>query len=80
MTDIIANIRGKEDLIRFLRLLAQDCAENPQEWQNLTVQEYLEAAASWTEDFSVCPRNDIDWDTPDYQTIAKIFYMGKLYE
>ena len=76
----IEKIKSKNDFLTFLNQLSKDFRENSDEWENKTAGEYIDAMASWVEDYSVSPSNDIDWDTSDYKTLAKILYMGKIYE
>lgn len=76
----IAKITNKDSFIQFLNLLARDYVTNQSEWENKSVIDFIEAMSSWTEDFSSSPDNDIDWEKVDYKTMAKILYMGKLYE
>ena len=45
MDDIVAKIEGiscKEDFLSFLAQLAADFRASPQEWENRTVDQYLE--------------------------------------
>ena len=76
----INKISSKEDFMSFLGGLAENFRDRPNEWQTLTVDGFLEACASWIMDFSDCSKNDIDWDSIDYRTFAKILFMGKYYE
>lgn len=76
----IEKIKSKDDFLAFLNQLSKDFRENSDEWENKTAGEYIQAMVSWIEDYSVCPNNDIDWDNIDYKTLAKILYMGKIYE
>lgn len=76
----IEKIKSKDDFLAFLNQLSKNFRENPDEWENKTAGEYIRAMASWIEDYSACPNNDIDWDSLDYKTLAKILYMGKIYE
>lgn len=78
--EIIASIDTKEGFLKFLRFLQDDFAEHPEEWQNYSIPDFLKSAASWIEDFSICSSNDINGNIHDYQTFAKILYMGKIYE
>ncbi len=83
MDDIAAKIEEifcKEDFLSFLAQLAADFRASPQEWENRTVDQYLEAVQSWVEDFSTSEYNDIDWSRVEYSIMARILYMGKLYE
>ena len=76
----IEKIKSKNDFLTFLNQLSKDFRENSDEWENKTAGEYIRAMDSWIEDYSAAPNNDIDWDSPDYKTLAKILYMGKIYE
>lgn len=76
----IDNVTDKESFIKFLNLLSKDFVTNQVEWENKSVLDFIGAMSAWTEDFSASPANDIDWSKVDYKTMAKILYMGKLYE
>lgn len=76
----IEKIKSKNDFLAFLNYLSKDFTDNTEQWENKTVGEYIQAMASWTEDYSAAPNNDIDWDNLDYKILAKILYMGKNYE
>ena len=68
-----------EQFISFVNELSADAKDNPDEWENTTIADYLEQMASWIEDAYVI-YDDIDWEKIDYKTFAKILYMGKIYE
>lgn len=75
----IENINDLDDFLSFLVKLAMNAKERPDEWENKTITDYLGQMASWMDDASIS--NDIiDWDNVDYKTLAKILYMGKIYE
>lgn len=83
MHDIISQIEqisDKEEFLSFLEKLILDYRENSQEWENTTIDLYLEAMQMWIEDYSAAETNDIDWNNINYSTMAKILYMGKIYE
>ena len=61
-------------------MLKNDFDCHKKEWQNKTIPEYLDAVQSWIADYSQSPLNDIDWQKMDYSLLAKILYMGKIYE
>ncbi len=74
------NVRNQKDFILFLNHLSQDAEQHPQEWETLSVPEYLEHVSAWVADYPASPANRIDWNHPDWNTIALLFYMGKIYE
>ncbi len=76
------SIKSKEDFICFLLKLQKDKKGNDSEWANKSIESYLEAVASWTEEMdgyfsnmNLSLSEDIDW-----KFIATLFYVGKIYE
>ena len=47
---------------------------------NKTIPDYLEQISSWIEDYAVSLANDIAWENVDFQILARMLYMGKIYE
>ena len=80
MTKMINNISCKEDFIEYIKYLASDYKNNNSEWENKTISDYLEQMAGWIEDYSESPANDIVWEKVDFQILARMLYMGKIYE
>ena len=76
----IDSVTDKESLLQFMKMLINDYRENSQEWERDSIDEYLDAMIAWVNDFSKCQYNDIDWNKIDYSVIARILYMGKIYE
>ncbi|AEY67516.1 MULTISPECIES: hypothetical protein [Eubacteriales] len=78
----IKTVKTKEDFINFLGKLATDKKNNPVEWENKAIENYLESIQSWIEDMEgyyvnnniEVPKN-IDWNF-----FATVFYVGKIYE
>lgn len=79
LQDQIANVYDKDSFIKYLNLLAKDSEENPQEWENTTISQYLQSIASWIEDWSSRYGNE-EFEKLDYSEMAKLLYMGKIYE
>ena len=75
-------VDSKNGLINFLNLLIKDYEENPIEWENKRIDEYLEAMKSWIEDMegfynnnSLTVPHNINWSF-----LAHILGVGKIYE
>lgn len=78
----IKNVKTKEDFLRFLKMLANDTKSNTEEWANKSVEDYLLSIQSWTEDMEGYYKNN-NLEVPqnvDWNFIATIFYVGKIYE
>ncbi|WP_066172204.1 DUF7660 family protein [Bacillus marinisedimentorum] len=70
----IESIKSKEELISFIDNLKNDLVTNQTEWENLSLEDYLEAIKSWVEDTNSLPSN------PNWSTLAEILMAGKFYE
>ena len=77
--DQINKIDDMDKFLTFLVDLAMDAKDNPDEWANTNITDYLGQMAGWIDDWSDT-HEDIDWESMDYKSFAKILYMGKLYE
>lgn len=78
----IDSIRTREDFVAFLESLLADLKQRPDEWENNTLESYLEAAAAWTNDMDGYYRNfnkpipeNVDW-----QVFANILLAAVVYE
>lgn len=80
MVKQIEDITSKEQFIKFIYDLAEDARSNSNEWDNTTIYEYLEAIAGWVEDNTVESLCPVEWEKKDLSLIAKMLYMGKIYE
>ncbi|WNS46589.1 hypothetical protein [Paenibacillus sp. MMS20-IR301] len=80
--EALNKVRDREQFTEFIGLLAKDHSINSGEWENNSVEAFLEAIKSWVEDMDgyydnnklPLPQN-INWNF-----IATLFYAGKLYE
>ena len=76
------SLNSKEDFISFVELLITDLKSNPGEWENNTLETYLEAIISCTEDLEgyylnnnlPIPQN-VNW-----KVFANILITAKMYE
>ncbi|GED17835.1 hypothetical protein [Aneurinibacillus migulanus] len=75
-------VTTKNQFLEFLNLLNKDFKLNVDEWENKSIDNYLEAIESWIEEMegyyknnNLPVPNNIDWNF-----LATIFYVGKIYE
>lgn len=76
----ISTFQKKKSSSVFLKIYLPDYQQHFEEWENTTISDYLRQMASWIEDDSTSPSSNIAWTEVDFQVLAKILYMGKLYE
>ncbi len=75
-------IATKDEFISFIEKLKNDRIEKPEEWENPDIQSYLEGISSWVYDMEGYYEN-IGKNMPDninWNFIATLFYVGKIYE
>ena len=82
MYKVLNEVENKDTFLKFMELLAKDFETNPQKWESPTIDSYLEAIQSWVEDMDGYYMNtgqelpkDINWNF-----VATLFYVGKIYE
>ena len=74
--------KTKEDLAAFIAALRLDLAANPEEWENHTLERFLEAMEAWIRDMDGYFKNmgQPVVDVPNWRTLADILYASKIYE
>ncbi len=85
MNDTLNNFKvtDRQSFIKFLDLLRKDLLDDPENWENKTLPDFLEALSAYTEDIQGYYNNmklDINADKPDWSTFADIFKGAKIYE
>ena len=77
--DQIENVSDIDSFVQFLNSLASDYKDNHDEWQNWSIDDYLESIAAWIKDWEESHGKD-EFEHLDFKELAKIFYVGKTYE
>jgi len=82
LTDKTSFVYTREDLALFVQELAHNLRTQPQEWENVTLPEYLEAMAAWIEDADGYYSNAGKSvpQQPSWQNLAEILLAAKHYE
>ena len=78
----ISKINSKETFLAFISELKLDFINNSQSWENKNVSDYLASIQSWIEDMGGYYDN-IGKEEPqsiNWNFIATLFYIGKIYE
>lgn len=85
MNDQLSKIEvtDRKSFVNFLNLLREDFSENPHEWENKNLEDFLEALSAYTEDIQRYYDNmkmNIDANEPNWKTFADIFIGARIYE
>ncbi|MGI5478738.1 DUF7660 family protein [Streptomyces lavendofoliae] len=73
-------VHTREELVAFVRSLHQDCLARGHEWENQTLDRFLEALAAWMEDSPGCLRSQRMPQGGDWTYLAKALQAATLYE
>lgn len=71
------------EFIKFLSELQKDLMENPEEWENQNLLDFLEAMGGYAKDMNGHYENtgqNVDIDQPTWQLFADILKGAKTYE
>ena len=58
LDEAVGTVRSRPDCAAFVRTLLGDLKDNPDEWENTTLEDYLEAVAAWIEDMPGYYKNE----------------------
>ena len=76
-------VNSRADFVKFLTLLHQDLLTNPQEWENQTLERFLEAMAAYAQDIQGYYDNTgqpLNADEATWQNFANILRGASVYE
>lgn len=85
MSDMIDQFKvtDRQSFVDFLILLRTDFLDNPKNWENKTLPDFLEALSAYTEDIQGYYDNmhhAVNADKADWSTFADIFKGARIYE
>ncbi|MEH7749106.1 hypothetical protein V7659_29445 [Neobacillus drentensis] len=78
----VEKVKSREDLIKFIKHLRRDLQTNRVEWENITLEDYLEAMEAWVKDMEgyYSNTNQPVPIQPSWKTIADILFASSKYE
>ncbi|WP_205297923.1 hypothetical protein [Pantoea sp. Cy-639] len=79
---MIESIKTREEFADFICELKDDLELNSGEWENPTLERFLDAMEAWVRAMSFYAMNSGDEEAliPSWQTFAKILFASKIYE
>jgi hypothetical protein len=82
LTEIVPAIQTREELIAFVALLRRDLADNESQWENSTLESYLEALQAVLTDWRgrFVNRGEPVPETPSWRVIGEILMAASVYE
>jgi hypothetical protein len=85
MNDILSDFKvtNRKTFVRFIDLLRQDLVDNPETWENKTLDNFLDALSAYAEDIQGYYDNtkqDVNANEANWQTFADILRGASVYE
>lgn len=71
--DAIETIQTPAAFADFLDAMKQDFCTHPETWENWTLDDYFASISAYV-------RDTVPADTADFALLAKLLYIGKIYE
>lgn len=78
----VMEIQTRPDLVAFIERIRDDLREHPEMWENATLDSFLSALASWTEDmdgYYYNQRLEIP-KTPTWKMFGQMLAAARIYE
>jgi hypothetical protein len=94
LSDLLEQVNDRESFFTFVRSLVRDRRAavgargatavqiqplDPSDWENDTIEDYLEAALAWAEDSNMGLTQGLP-ESPSWKSVAVFLYCGKIYE
>lgn len=78
----VAEVQTRADLIGFIEALRADLKSHPEKWENPTLESFLGALASWTEDMDAYYQNrgGVPPQNPTWKTFGEMLAAARVYE
>jgi hypothetical protein len=82
LNDQVDSIKTRKDLAAFVHELLHHLRMNPGEWENQTLESYLEALAAWVEDCDgfYANRGETVPQDPSWKFLGEALLAAKVYE
>lgn len=78
----VEKVASRDDFFEFVNALRYDLSSHPEEWQNVTLNDFLEALSAWVQDMDgYYLNNHLPVPTsPSWKNVAEMMLAAKFYE
>jgi hypothetical protein len=74
-------IKSKAELAAFIAELESDLKNHPDGWENITLENFLEAMGAWAQDANLGTNIPTSWDRPEaWSLAATLLLAASIYE
>jgi hypothetical protein len=81
-TERVERVSSKDTLVKLVQDLREDLRSSPENWENTTLDSFLEALAAWTADMDGYYLNQggTPPEQPTWKTVAEMLLAARTYE
>ena len=82
LNDKLNGLNSRGDFVKFVQSLRRDYEQAPEEWENRSLPDYLDALAAWTGSMDNYYKNNDIPEPPEvnWRMFAEILLAAKYYE
>lgn len=82
LTEQVKKIKTRDDFVMFVHALLQDLKEQREQWENTSLDAYLEALAAWVQDMDgyYCNRGEPIPQQLTWENLGEILLAARVYE
>ena len=83
LVDLAAEVGTRQEFIDFLQALSNNLIKHSEDWENTTIETYLDGIRRWTISAENYYKNfdiPIDCDFPSWRLFAEILLAASVYE
>jgi len=82
IVDELDKVVSREQLAKFVSVLAVDLTQNPDEWENKSLGAFLEGLSGWIADMDgyYLNNNLVVPDEPNWRVVAEMLIAARSYE
>jgi hypothetical protein len=83
LVEAAERVSSREEFAAFVKALATNCARHPDEWDNSTLDAFVQGLAGFVEDvegYYANSRADINCDLPSWRVFAEMLLAARVYE
>ncbi len=76
------NVQSRDDFVRFVREMLRELDSAKQQWENTTLERFLEALAGWSGDMDgyYANRGQVLPEQPSWRLMAEMLLAATIYE
>jgi hypothetical protein len=82
LDELLNSVESRQDLARFVLALKQDLIDHPDDWENVSLEGFLDALSAWIGSMHGYFKNQglSEPDNPDWKLVGMMLLAASMYE